>query len=257
MKKQAWPKCNSRKAGHGDTLPKLDPGPFGGPGYCGKPAGHGFAKTHAASERRIMRCKRHIGTGVSDYRGPGHNLFIHGKYSEFVQRTTVPELRAKLMALCDDPELLNMSPLVANLIRRLIDLNDRAETGALDVGRNLKLWTKAEQQILANDLSGLTMTIAKGLEHALTGARAEHVWDEIYPLTDRIVRVQAAEMDRRIAIGRWIRVDKIQGVREEMADDLKEAVLMFVDDEVVAKKLLNHVARKMLLEADRLERASA
>lgn len=251
-----WPSCNARRPGFADKVPKLDVGPWGGKGYCQKTAGHGFSKTHADSERRTMRCKRHIGAGVSGHRGPDHYLFVTGEHSKFVQMLSVPELRAKLMEICQDPELLNMSPLVANLLRRLIALNDRAELGTLDISRNLKQWMEANRQILANDLGGLSMTIAEGLEHATEGTLSEAVWQEIYTLTDRVVRTQGAEMERRIAIGKWIRVEKIQGVREQMADYLKEAVTMYVDDVDTQSKILNHVAANLLLEADRLERSA-
>jgi hypothetical protein len=254
--KEPWPKCNGRKPGFADKVPWLEPGPHGGKGYCGKMAGHGFGDTHAGSERRAMRCKRHIGTGVSGPRGPDHYLFVTGEYSKFVQMLTVPELRAKLMEICRDPELLNMSPLVANLLRRLIALNDRAELGTLDIDRNLRHWEQADRLILANDLSGLSMTVKEGLEHAVEGSRSEAVWQEIYTLTDRVVRTQGAEMERRIAIGKWIRVDKIQGVREQVADYLKEAVTMYVDDVGTQAKILNHVAQHLQLEADRLERSA-
>lgn len=255
--KSPWPYCNARKPGFAESRVKLPVGTWGGKGYCQKTAGHGFGKTHANSERRAMRCKRHIGSAVNGPRGPEHHLFVTGKHSKFVQSLSVPELRAKLMEICDDPELLNMSPLVANLIRRLIALTERAEAGVLSLGRNLHSWETAEKQILANDIGGLTMTVAEGLKHAKEGSSAEAVWQEIYTLTDRVVRTQSAEMDRRIAIGKWIRVEKIQGVREQMADYLKEAVIMFVDDKGIQSKILNHVAKNLLLEADEIERMSA
>lgn len=109
------PRCNGRKKGWADEVPKVSPGEWAGEGYCKAEAGKG---TDHLGEGR---CKHHNG------RPP-----THGRYSRYLET----QLGDAIREFEEDPDPLDLTEevhLARALLRRALDDESLADSDRMDL----------------------------------------------------------------------------------------------------------------------------
>lgn len=126
-------RCNGRKSGYGGRVPKAEPGPWEGEGYCGQWAGWG---TDHPGEGR---CKYHDG------RPP-----THGRYSRYLKT----QLGDMVEQFREDPDPLDLTEevhLARALLRRALDAEGLTDSDRMDLVSEVSKIVKRIEDIRSQD----------------------------------------------------------------------------------------------------------
>lgn len=157
-------RCNGRKSGYADQVPKEPPGEHAGDGYCGQTAGWG------TDHPGTGRCKFHNG------RPP-----THGRYSRYLKTSLGDEIDR----LREDPDPLDLTEevhLARALLRRALDNDDFSDASRMSLVSEISKIVKriedvrAQNAISVKDLQRLMMEMGRVV--------AQHVEDQ--EIIDRI-----------------------------------------------------------------------
>ena len=243
----SWPSCNARKRGWAEKIPKLAVGKHGGEGYCGLRAGHGMKAKDAsvtADERRVMRCARHGSSALLT--GTNSPNYVNGSRS----RAAIELAPARVKQLLEDmiqetPDLLSRKTEIAMWLTRVYDCWDKIGDGMPDP-RMLGLLAEqamvsqreGEQIQLAAQLTRIAELCHRGLE-------AEVWWVRLQDALGLMSKLQKDEQEFQLAIGRFVRLEKMQVAAGQMVDWVREGLATYVTDRAEAAAVNDFVAGKL------------
>ncbi len=242
-----WPKCNARKRGWVDWVDKLPVGPHGGEGYCARRAGHGMKQKDASlteNERRMMRCSRHgAGALIS---GRNHPSYVNGSRS----KAAIELAPARVKRLLEDmihetPQLLSRQTEIAMWLTRVYDCWDKIGDGMPDPALMLMLAEDALSSHRKDEPVELQILLERIAELCQAGKESEVWWTRMGEAMALMSKLQKDEQEFQMAVGRFVRLEKMQVAAMQMIDWVKEGVATYVTDRDEAASVNDFVANKL------------
>lgn len=246
------PRCNARKNGWAKRVDAIPPGPHGGDGYCGRPAGWGFQKEGiAAPERKTMRCRQHGGGHL--IAGPDHPSYIHGgrsKYAIEYSPAAVQRMVAELSQ--ENPELLSRAPEINVVSARVYLCLQRARDEDPEPG----VLRERLLAVMALAVESGSAKVVKAIERLDDEARraqyAESWWVRAMKAIETQSRLQKDEEGYMIERGRYVRLERLAAAADHLADAVRQAVDKHVEDATVRQAIQDEVANFMLQKAEEI-----
>lgn len=243
----SWPKCNARKRGWGDRVAKLEVGPHGGDGYCALRAGHGMKQKDASLtevERRMMRCRRH-GTAAL-VSGVNHPSYRNGSRS----KAAIDMAPARVKRILEDmiretPNLLSRQTEIAMWLSRVYDIWNRIGDATPDPRMLMMLAEQAMIDHQKDEQVQLQANLARIVELCQRDVESEVWWTRLGEALGLMSKLQKDEQEFQLAIGRFVRLEKMQVAAMQMIDWVKEGVATFVTDRSEAAAVNDFVAGKL------------
>lgn len=238
----SFDRCNARKKGRTEGLPKVPAGPYAGQPYCGSAAGSGTM--HGGTGR----CKKHGGNSLV---GAASGRYIDGRR---IRRRVVPTRLAEAYELAmNDSELLSLQHEIALATARLEEMIVR-----LGGGESGAAWRATQKNIgmfnvafAADDKKAMEVAM-KALDEAITeGLGEDSGWREYERTVEHLRKL--IETERKLMEARQMTIDapRLAEMVMWLNELIRRSLNREVKDVVERKRVLSGIAKGIRQLIDR------